>query len=175
MRKTNESGLLNELTADELLAVYKIVRENEESAPESDEEIYDDFYDEYEAPISKKVVRSVLKKIGNFLPKGQKEDVDKDFLRKKYHTYNNFVDEKVYAVLRKALDKLKSVNIEYFGMESAEFTKRKVDVYYTSSRYTIGYCHLRKDMRKFRTSRIAKAKIADSSYKIPRSFNKNDY
>jgi len=60
-------------------------------------------------------------------------------------------------------------------MESADFSKRKLDVYYKSRRYTIGYCHLRKDIRKFRTNRIASAKLTIDSYKIPSNFNKKDY
>jgi predicted DNA-binding transcriptional regulator YafY len=60
-------------------------------------------------------------------------------------------------------------------MESAQFNKRQIDVYYASARYTIGYCHLRNAMRKFRTSRIASAKLTDKTYKIPKNFNKNDY
>ena len=60
-------------------------------------------------------------------------------------------------------------------MESAEFSTRKLDIYYKSSKYVIGYCHLRKDIRKFRTSRIASAKLTDKNYKIPKNFNKNDY
>ena len=60
-------------------------------------------------------------------------------------------------------------------MESAEFSKRKIDIYYKSRRYTIGYCHLRKDIRKFRTSRISSAKITNETYQIPKDFDKNQY
>jgi len=70
---------------------------------------------------------------------------------------------------------LKTIEITYFNMESADFSKRKLDVYYKSRRYTIGYCHLRKDIRKFRTNRIASAKLTIDSYKIPSNFNKKDY
>ena len=60
-------------------------------------------------------------------------------------------------------------------MESAEFSKRKVDVYYKSRKYVIGYCHLRKGIRKFRISRIAFAKLTNDNYKIPGGFDKNEY
>lgn len=162
-------------TINELKAIYKIVKYCEENAPESEEDIYNDYYDEYETPISRKVIESIIKKIAKHLPAKDVEEINKDFLRKKYHTFNNNVDENVYAALKKALSQLNSVEIEYFSTSSAEFNKRKVDVYYTSSKYTIGYCHLRKDMRKFRTSRIKSARLTNSKYKIPNGFDKNNY
>lgn len=162
-------------TAEELKALYKLAKEYEENVPDSDEEVYNDYYDEYEEPISKKIVDSILKKIAKYMPAEETEEIDKDFLRRKYHTFNNFVDEKVYATLKKALNQLQTTEIEYFKMDSAEFKKRMLDIYYTSSKYTIGYCHLRKDIRKFRTSRIGSARLTNSSYKIPKSFDKNDY
>ena len=60
-------------------------------------------------------------------------------------------------------------------MESAEFSERKIDIYYKSRKYVIGYCHLRKEVRKFRTSRITSAKLTKEFYKIPEDFNKNIY
>ena len=160
---------------EESKAIYQLVKEYEENAPESDEEYYNDYYDSYEEPIEKKVIKSILKKLSKHIPKEAKEDIDKEFLRQKYHTFNNRIDQGVYSTLKKAFEQLKSVEIEYFNMESAEFRKRKINVYYTSAKYTIGYCQLRKAIRKFRTSRIKSAKLADSSYKIPKNFDKNKY
>lgn len=60
-------------------------------------------------------------------------------------------------------------------MERAEFTKRKVDIYAKNSKYVVGYCHSRNDIRKFRISRINKAKVTSDKYKIPADFNKRDY
>lgn len=45
-----------ELTIDELKALYRLVKEHEEHAPESEEEIYNDYHDAYEEPISKKIL-----------------------------------------------------------------------------------------------------------------------
>ena len=164
-----------ELTKEELEVIYKIIKEYEQNAPESDEEYYNDYYDIYEEPIKNKIIKSILTKISSNLPKDQKEEIDKDFLRKKYHTFNNDVDEKVYSLIEKAFNQLKTVEITYFNMESAEFNKRKLDVYYKSRKYVIGYCHLRKDIRKFRTHRIASAKLTNDNYKIPEDFDKNRY
>lgn len=170
-----ESGKTLKLTKYEFEAIYKIIKEYEKDAPESDEEYYDDYYDTYEKPINKKTIRSILLKISSNLPKDQKEGIDKNFLRKKYHTFNNYVDEKVYSVIEKAFSQLKTIEITYFNMESAEFSNRKLDVYYKSRRYTIGYCHLRKEIRKFKTSRIASANVTNESYQIPADFDKNSY
>lgn len=162
-------------TISELEAVYKIVREYQENAPEDEEDTYNDYYDEYEELIPKKVINSILKKTAQQMPKEAKEEIDKDFLRQKYHTYNNPINGKAYSTLKSALELLRTVEINYFNMDSAEFKKRNINVYYTSAKYTIGYCHLRKEMRKFRTSRISSAKLTDGVYTIPKNFNKNDY
>src|SRR3989344_9334593 len=164
-----------ELTKKEAEAFYKIVKKYEENAPESDEEQYDDYYDTYEELIKKKTIKSILNKVNNLIPKEQKEEIDKNFLRKKYHTFNNHVDDKVYSTIEKAFSQLKTIEISYFNMEKAEFSKRKVDIYYKSKRYTIGYCHLRKDIRRFKTSRISSAKLTNDNYKIKEDFDKNNY
>ena len=160
---------------EEAEALYKIIKEYEKDAPESDKEYYDDYYDEYETPIKKKIIKSIIKKISVFLPEKQKVEIDKDFLRKKYHTFNNEIDERAYKTIEKAFSQLKTVEIKYFNMESAEFSTRKLDIYYKSSKYVIGYCHLRKDIRKFRTSRISYAKLTNETYQVPKDFDKNKY
>ena len=164
-----------ELTKEEAEALYKIIKEYEKDASESDKEYYDDYYDEYKTPIKKKVIKSILTKVSNSLPKEQKEEINKDFLRQKYHTFNNEINEKVYSIIEKAFNQLKTIEIKYFNVESAEFSERKLEVYYKSRKYVIGYCHLRKDIRKFRTHRIASAKLTNDNYKIPEDFDKNKY
>lgn len=171
----NKKQKLVELSTEELEAIYKIIRKYEQDTPENEQEYYDDYYDSYEDIINKSLIKSILVKISSNLPEKKREEIDKDFLRKKYHTFNNDIDEEVYSIIEKAFLQLKTIEIAYFNMESAEFNKRKLDVYYKSRRYIIGYCHLRKDIRKFRASRIASAKLTNESYKIPKSFDKNKY
>lgn len=160
---------------EEIAVIYKIIKDYEENAPQDEEEFYNEHYDEYDEPINKKLLSFILKKIGKHLPEEDKIEIDKDFLRRKYHTFNNSINERAYSIIEKAFEQLRTVEIEYFNMESADFRKRKIDIYYKSRKYTIGYCHLRKAIRKFRTSRIASAKFTDLHYKIPKHFNKNDY
>ena len=173
---TNKFAKMNQkalnLKPEELAAIYKIIKDYQENASDNEEEYYNDEYDE---PIDKKILSSIINKLSKQLPEYDKEEIDKDFLRKKYHSFNNYINEKAYSILERAFEQLRVVEIEYFSMESAEFSKRKLDIYYKSRKYTIGYCHLRKAIRKFRTSRIASAKLTDSHYNIPKSFKKNDY
>lgn len=171
--KMNQKAL--NLKPEEIAAIYKIIKDYKENIPENNEEFYDDHYDEYDETIDKKILSSIINKLSKQLPEDDKEEIDKDFLRKKYHSFNNYINEKAYSILERAFEQLRVVEIEYFSMESAEFSKRKLDIYYKSRKYTIGYCHLRKAIRKFRTSRIASAKLTDSHYNIPKSFKKNDY
>ena len=162
-------------TEKEMGALYKIVRDHEENIPKTEEEIHFDYHDNYEVFTDNKTIKSILKKLDESLPVKEKEEIDKDFLRKKYDTFNNEIDERVYSKIEKAFNQLKTVEIKYFNMESADFSKRNLDVYYKSRRYTIGYCHLRKGIRKFRTHRIASAKLTNDSYKIPEDFHKSKY
>lgn len=163
-----------ELTNEETTALYKIIKDYLENKP-TGEEIHFDYYDNYEEFADNKTIKSILKKLIEKLSKKEKEEIDKDFLRKKYHPFNNEIDEKAYASIEKAFNQLRTIEIEYFNMESAEFRKRKIDIYYKSMKYIIGYCHLRKDIRKFRTSRIKSARLINTKYKIPEDFDKNKY
>jgi len=160
------------INKEEYEALYRMVKEYQENKP--DEE-YKSYYEDFEESINKKLIASILKKINKNLPKEIKEEIDKNFLRKKYHTYNNEIDEKAYRLLEKAFDQLKTLEIRYFNMDNAEFKKRNLDIYYKSRKYIIGYCYLRKGIRKFRTSRIVSAKLTDDNYKIPVDFDKNKY
>ena len=162
-------------TKNEIAAIYKIVREHQENIPKTEEEIHEDYYDNYEELVGKKVLQNILKKLSRGLPTKEKEEIDKYFLRQKYHSFSNGVDEIVYRIIEKAFNQLNTIEIKYFNMENAEFSKRKLDVYYKSRKYTIGYCHLRKSIRKFRTHRIASAKLTSESYKIPEDFDNKAY
>jgi len=101
--------------------------------------------------------------------------IDKDILTRRYHTFDHRIDEEVYEKINKSYNRKKTVEIEYFNTKSAEIIERMIDVYYKDRRYVIGYCHIRKAIRKFRTSRIISAKITDKNYSIPGDFDKNKF
>mgnify|MGYP001583368083 FL=1 len=162
------------LKQKELETIYKILKEYEKTS-NSNEESYDNYDSGNEKPIDKKIVLSILKNIGTWISQESKKEIDEIFLRKKYHTFNNEIDENSYATLERAFKQFKTVEIAYFDMKTAEFNKRKLDIYYKSRKYIIGYCHLRKGIRKFRTSRIASVNTTNLHYRIPQHFDKNDY
>jgi len=125
---------------------------------------------------SKKIQKSrcLLRKIG--IPtKSSGHKNKKTILRRRYDTFNNEINENVYNKIAKAFNERKTIKIGYFNMDSAEIKKRKIDVYHKTRKYIIAFCHLRKAMRKFRTSRIVSAKLTDKTYKIPNNFDKNNF
>ncbi len=163
-----------EFTADELRKIYQILKAfNEGLIINPSEEWELDYYDESVA--DKKGLVLILRKIESLLPKEYREKINKDILRRKYSAFSGEVDEKVYSKIEKAFDERTIVQIGYFDMGSAEIIKREIDVYHKTRRYVIAYCHLRKAIRKFRTSRIVSAKFTGEKYSIPANFDKNKY
>ncbi len=162
------------LSVKEAKQIYQILKAFDEGLivnPSEDWEL--DHYDEKIA--DRKGLRPILKKIENSLPKEETEETKKTVLRRRYDTFNNEINESVYRKIENAFNNKKTVEIGYFDMASAETRKREIDVYHKTRRYVIGYCHLRKAIRKFRTSRIVSAKITYKGYTIPDNFDKNRY
>jgi predicted DNA-binding transcriptional regulator YafY len=150
----------------EINLLYHILKTCEEEVPENPEYDEEDDYGDYRAiQIGKSDVRPLIKKLGESLSKLDRSFIDKAFLRAKYHPFNNEIDEKVYRIIEKAFVQSRTIEINYFNMENADFNKR----------YIIAYCHLRKEIRKFRTSRISFAKLTNKKYSIPKDFDKNEY
>lgn len=164
----------NRFTLGELVGIYQIIRAYQEGLitnPQKEWEL--DHYDS--SLINKRHFKAILKKIENILPENEKTEIIKHILQRKYSSFNNEIDEKVYSEIEKAFGNLKTIEIEYFNMDSAKTIKRLIDVYHKTRKYVIGYCHLRGDIRKFRTSRIVSASLTDKKYKVPENFNKNEF
>jgi len=125
--------------------------------------------------VNKRGIKSILKKLEKLIPKEELKKNKKTILRRRYDTFNNEINENVYNKIAKAFNERKTIKIGYFNMDSAEIKKRKIDVYHKTRKYIIAFCHLRKAMRKFRTSRIVSAKLTDKTYKIPNNFDKNNF
>ena len=162
------------LSLNEAKQIYQILKAFDEGLIVNPSEEWElDHYDEKIA--DRKGLKVVLKKIEKSLPKKESEKTKKTVLRRRYDTFNNEIDESVYRKIENAFNNKKTVEIGYFNMSSAETRKREIDVYHKTRKYVIGYCHLRKAIRKFRTSRIVTAKLTDKNYKIPDNFDKNRY
>lgn len=162
------------LTAQELKKIYQILNAYDQNLIVNPSENWET--DHYDEPIAdKKGLKQILRKIELLLPKKDAEESKKTTLRRRYDTFNNEISEPVYRKIENAFEGRNTLEIGYFDMEYAEVIPRQVDVYYKSRRYVIAYCHLRKAIRKFRTSRITSAKTTGKNYKIPDEFNKNKY
>jgi predicted DNA-binding transcriptional regulator YafY len=162
------------LTNRELIKIYQILGAYNEGLivnPSEEWEIY-----HYDQPIAdKKGLTKILIKIERLLPESEFKKIDKNILQRKYDTFNNEINEAVYRTIEKAFNNLRIVEIGYFDMDSAKVIQRKIEVYYKTRKYVIGYCHLRNAMRKFRTSRIVSARLTEQNYKIPDDFDKNEF
>jgi len=104
--------------------------------------------------------------------------------------FESFVDGKVHSIpvrwgaeikksvsqtIEEAFQQRKRLAIEYVSSENSDglgFNKnRLIDVYKIKPNNEIeAYCHLRRDLRKFRINRILKAELTVESYVIPQDF-----
>lgn len=161
---------LNEKDLGSIYRILKAIDENQIINPSEHWEL--DYYEH--GIIDRKAVKRILKKLKVLLPSQIIKNVDKDILIRKY-TWSSEVDERVYSKLESAFNDKKTVEIGYFSVDTAETSKRKIDIYYKNRRYTIGFCHLRNSIRKFRTSRIVSAAVTKEKYTIPEDFDKKEY
>jgi predicted DNA-binding transcriptional regulator YafY len=89
------------------------------------------------------------------------------------------VDEDIWDALAKAIRDNRRVGIAHGapGAAGAALVERTVDPYYLVSYrgewYLNSYCHLRRAIRTFAVSRIARADILDESFTLPAGMTKN--
>lgn len=161
-------------TEKELQKIYNVLKALDEGLitnPSQDWEL--DYYDE--ALIDNKGVKPILRKIKKALPKESFEEVEKKVLMRRYDTFSNQIDDRVYRIVNKAFNDKLRLDMEYFSMSKERAIARKIDIYAKNSKYIVGFCHLRHAIRKFRLSRIVNTKLTNETYKIPFNFNKKDY
>jgi len=120
-------------------------------------------------------LKPIVRKVRKLLSQEAVKEVDKRILLRKYGVFGLPVDERIYSELEDAFVNNRRVEIEYFSMSRAEAIKRRVDIYYLSRRYMVAFCHLRGDVRKFRTSRVVSVRVLSERYKVPKDFDKHDY
>jgi len=93
------------------------------------------------------------------------------------------INESYLRTIREAIEKNRRLRIEYFSFNNNEMTNRKIDPYYLEIRegcyHLICYCHLRKEIRDFRVSRMKNVEILNETFKRPENFyeeyNKNRF
>ena len=162
------------LSKKEITQAYQILKAFDEGLIVNPSEEWElDHYDEKIA--DRNGLKPIIKKIEQSLPKKESEKTKKTILRRRYATFNNEINESVYKKIENAFNNNKTIEIGYFDMTFAKTIKREIDINYKTRRYIIGYCHLRKAIRKFRMSRVVTSKLNDKNYKIPDNFDKNKY
>lgn len=78
-----------------------------------------------------------------------------------------------------AISENRSIEVTYYSIHRDEQTCRLLNPYYLVPReghlYVIAYCHTRKDVRVFRSSRFQSVDVTNHTFKIPRTFNIDDF
>jgi len=162
------------LSLKETKTIYHILRLIEEgmlSYPEEEWEL--DYYDE--RLIDRKEIKQLIRQLKASLAKEDVKEAEKEVLVRKYAGFSRGADERVYRTLGKAFKGRRTAKVEYFSPSQEEITQREIDIYYLSRRYIVAYCHLRRDIRKFRADRFVSAKMTEERYAIPADFNKKEY
>lgn len=77
-------------------------------------------------------------------------------------------NQKFYEIWKQGVAKRQTVTIKYDSAESG-ITERLVDPYKSRAPYGEGYCHNRKEVRKFRFDRAIDIKLTDKKFKKPKN------
>jgi predicted DNA-binding transcriptional regulator YafY len=87
--------------------------------------------------------------------------------------------EAVFKAVLEGCLKKRRLSFTYYSPATEEKSERTVEPYhlfnYMGTWHTIGYCHLRKEIRDFALSRISEAKVLTESFKIPADFDFKKY
>jgi predicted DNA-binding transcriptional regulator YafY len=87
--------------------------------------------------------------------------------------------ETVFKAVLEGCLKKKCLSFTYYSPATEEKSERTVEPYhllnYMGTWHTIGYCHLRNEIRDFALSRISGAKVLTESFKIPADFDFKKY
>ena len=95
------------------------------------------------------------------------------------HESFTYIDPAIWETVSNGLRQRKQIDIVHQKAGSAEAIKRIVDPYhivnFRGEWYLIGYCHKRESVLRFAISRIHKAELSTTAYKIPADFNFNTF
>jgi predicted DNA-binding transcriptional regulator YafY len=124
-------------------------------------------------------ISSIVDKITNILKKHSvvADQID-DAFSFQLIEYSPAPETVFKAVLEGCLKK-KCLSFTYYSPATEEKSERMVEPYhllnYMGTWHTIGYCHLRKEIRDFALSRISEAKVLTESFKTPADFDFKKY
>ena len=124
-------------------------------------------------------ISSIVDKITNILKKHSvvADQID-DAFSFQLIEYSPAPETVFKAVLEGCLKK-KCLSFTYYSPATEEKSERTIEPYhllnYMGTWHTIGYCHLRKEIRDFALSRISEAKVLAKSFKTPADFDFKKY
>jgi predicted DNA-binding transcriptional regulator YafY len=124
-------------------------------------------------------ISSIVDKITNILKKHSvvADQID-DAFSFQLIEYSPAPETVFKAVLEGCLKK-KCLSFTYYSPATEDKSERMVEPYhllnYMGTWHTIGYCHLRKEIRDFALSRISEAKVLTESFKTPADFDFKKY
>jgi len=124
-------------------------------------------------------ISSIVDKITNVLTKrmsmGDRIDDTFSFQLIEYSP----APEAVFKAVLEGCLKKRRLSFTYYSPAAEEKSERTVEPYhlfnYMGTWHTIGYCHLRKEIRDFALSRISEAKVLAESFEIPAEFDFKKY
>lgn len=77
-------------------------------------------------------------------------------------------NEKFYEIWKQGVAKRQTVKLKYDSTTSG-ISERLVDPYKSAAPYGEGYCHNRKEVRKFRFDRVIDIKLTEKKFKKPKN------
>ncbi|MBD3285856.1 WYL domain-containing protein [candidate division WOR-3 bacterium] len=85
----------------------------------------------------------------------------------------------MFAALNRAISEHRIVKFKYRASDKSKAMNRKVSPYALTFRsrswYLLGYCHWRKKVLVFRTTRMSEARLSPERFEMPEGFNLGDY
>ena len=92
---------------------------------------------------------------------------------------NQDVNPEIEQIITAAIDKRSVIEIEYYGWNSNQTTKRRIHPYSITllDQYLCveGYCELRQELRTFRLSRIRKIEVLKEHFDVPKDYQKQEH
>lgn len=160
---------------EELLALHALIKMHIENQFMMQGYRGEDLYgDESYKPISESDLKTILQKIRPLMEKETFSKAKNIFIESKYGDWNRVPEESIIRKINEIMNNRKVACIEYYSPD-AGVSKRNVEIYAKNARYIAGFCRLRKNIRKFRISRIVSIKVLDEKFEIPEDFDKRKF
>lgn len=97
------------------------------------------------------------------------DDEDYDYGNDDFIKFDIDYNAKFYEIWKSAVAKRQTVKLKYDSSTSG-ISDRLVDPYKSSAPYGEGYCHKRKEVRKFRFDRVIDIEMTDKKFEKPKNW-----